>query len=133
MTEHELRTVTGPDTLDRIHSALDAALATAPISDTAQMSIELAVSEIGTNIIEHARSGRPVNLRMLVVTNPESVSVTFTDDGDPCAVDVTGVGMPDALSERHRGLAIAQTVLDELSYRRDAAGNHWTLVRRRSA
>ena len=32
--------------------------------------------------------------------------------------------------EGGRGLAIAFRVLDELSYRRDDEGNHWTLVHR---
>lgn len=132
MTEYALETVTGPDTLDQIQRTLDGAWAAADVSDEAKFSIELAASEIASNIIEYAGGERPVRLRMVITTQPESVLVSFTDDGDPSTVDLSRVVMPDPTSERHRGLAIAQSVLDELSYRRDAMGNHWTLSRLRS-
>jgi serine/threonine-protein kinase RsbW len=40
------------------------------------------------------------------------------------------MSLPDELAESGRGPAIALGVLDELSYRRDKSGNHWTLVSR---
>ena len=36
--------------------------------------------------------------------------------------------MPDELAESGRGIPLAQAALDELSYRRDADANIWTLV-----
>ena len=74
--------------------------------------------------------GKSVHLMMDVELLPDAVRITFTDDGRPAPVDLTRVAMPDEMSERGRGLAIAYRVLDELSYRRDHDGNHWTLVRR---
>lgn len=130
MTEHTLETLTGPDTLDEIQHTLDEAWAGGGVSDSTRMSLELAASEIGANIIEHSAGGQPVHLRMAVSLRPGSVTVTFTDDGRPAAIDLARLGMPDGLDERGRGLAIAHRVLDELSYRRDDVGNRWTLVKR---
>ncbi len=96
------------------------------------MCIDLAVSEIATNIIAYSGDGQPVRLRMVVDVRPESVAVTFTDDGHPAKVDLARITMADETSESGRGLALAHRVLDKLSYWRDQEGNHWTLTRRRS-
>lgn len=131
MTDHVLEIVTGPETLDLIQRTLDDVWGATDVPAAARMRIELAVSEIASNIIEHARGGDSVTLSMGVTVRSDVVAVTFTDDGAPAAIDLTSVYMPDASSERHRGLAIAQSVLDELSYRSDEVGNHWTLTCRR--
>lgn len=131
MTEHAMETMTGPETLEKIQHTLDLAWSDEDVSELTRMYVELAVSEVGANIIEHSGDGDPVRLRMVVTVAPDRVSVDFTDDGNPTPVDPNASTMPDAMSERGRGLAIAHRVLDELSYRRDRRGNHWTLVRRR--
>lgn len=123
---------TGPDTLEEIQRTLELAWAEGEVADDTKMCIELAVSEIGTNIIAYSGDGQPVRLRMVIDVRPESVAVTFTDDGHPAPVDLAQISMPDETSESGRGLALAHRVLDELSYRRDRHGNHWTLIRRRS-
>lgn len=127
-----MEALTGPDTLAEIQRTLDLAWAEEDISDHTKMCIELAVSEIGTNIIAYSGDGRPVRLRMVVDVRPDSVTVAFTDDGHPAEVDLTRVKMADEAAESGRGLALAHRVLDELSYWRDQKGNHWTLTRRRS-
>ncbi|WP_238994581.1 ATP-binding protein [Mycolicibacterium chubuense] len=127
-----METVTGSETLAEIQGTLDLALANEDVSEYAKMCIELAVSEIGTNIIEHSGDGEPVRLRMVVEVQPDAIAVTFTDDGHPAPIDLSSVSMPDEASEGGRGLAIAHRVLDELSYSRDRDGNHWTLKRLRS-
>jgi serine/threonine-protein kinase RsbW len=69
------------------------------------------------------------------ITGPETldaVRATFLDDGHPSPIDLAAVSMPEELSDHGRGPAIAHRVLDELSYRRDGEGNHWTLVRSRT-
>jgi serine/threonine-protein kinase RsbW len=131
MSEHALEAQTGPDTLAEIQKTLDQAWSEDDVSDDTRMCIELAVSEIATNIIEYSGDGQPVRLRMLVDVQPESVAVTFTDDGHPAPVDLARVTMPGESAESGRGLALAHRVLDVLSYTRDPDGNHWTLIRRR--
>jgi len=125
-----LETTTGPETLEEIQRILDELWSAHDIPELVRMHTDLAVSEIGANIIEHSGDGGPVRLRMEVEVVPGVVRVTFTDNGHPAPVDLSQVAMPDEMSERGRGLAIAYRVLDELSYRRDGEGNHWTLVRR---
>ncbi len=61
----------------------------------------------------------------------DQVHVTFTDNGLPANIDLTSVAMPDTMAERGRGLALAQTVLDQLAYRGDDLGNQWTLISQR--
>lgn len=131
MTEHALETVTGPDTLAQMQQTLDAAWSAEDVPEHTRMCIELAVSEIASNIIEHSGGGQPVRLRMVVAVLPDSVIVAITDDGRPAAVDLDQMEMPDELSERGRGLAIAYRVLDELRYSRNDEGNRWTLTRGR--
>lgn len=127
-----LDTVTGPDTLAAIQQTLDAVWEHHDIPDMVRLHMDLAAGEIGANIIEHSGDGRPVHLRMTIDLTADSIRAVFTDDGHPTPIDLTRLQMPDEMSERGRGLAIAYRVLDELSYRRDAEGNHWTLVHRRT-
>lgn len=131
MTEYALEVVTGPDALAQMQQTLDAAWSADDVPEYTRMCIDLAVSEIGSNIIEHSGDRQPVRLRMVVTVLPDSVTVTMTDDGRPAAVDLSHMGMPDELSERGRGLAIAHRALDELCYSRNDEGNRWTLMRRR--
>lgn len=127
-----MEALTGPDTLAEIQRTLDLAWSEQEVPEYTRMCIELAVSEIGTNIIAYSGDGDPVRLRMVVDVGPERVGVTFTDNGHPAPIDLARLSMPDDASERGRGLALAHRVLDELSYWRDGQGNHWTLIRRRS-
>jgi serine/threonine-protein kinase RsbW len=131
MTESRLilETTTGPDTLDGIQATLDRLWAEHDVDDVVRMHMDLAAGEIGANIIEHSSEGQPVRLRFVVERLEDAVRATFFDDGHPSPVDLAGVSMPGEFSDRGRGLAIAHRVLDELSYRRDRDGNHWTLVR----
>jgi serine/threonine-protein kinase RsbW len=132
MSERAMEAQTGPETLEEIQRTLDQAWSEDEVSEHTRMCIELAVSEIATNIIAYSGDGQPVRLRMVVDVRPESVAVTFTDDGHPAPVDLARITMADETSESGRGLALAHRVLDELSYWRDQQGNHWTLIRRRS-
>ncbi|HKV17831.1 MAG TPA: ATP-binding protein [Mycobacterium sp.] len=129
---HVLETTTGPETLDDIQRLLDEVWGEAEVPEIVRIHMDLAASEIGANIIEHSGGGQPVRLRMEVSMSPDSVRATFTDDGRPARIDLAGAGLPGDFAERGRGLAMAHRVLDELSYRRDDQGNHWTLVRKRT-
>jgi len=124
--------VTGPDTLAKMQDTLDAAWAAAEVPEYPRMCMDLAVSEIGSNIVEHSGGGQPVRIRMVVTVGPETISVVLDDDGRAVAPDLTVAAMPEELSERGRGLAIVHRVMDRVRYSRDHDGNHWTLMRRRS-
>jgi serine/threonine-protein kinase RsbW len=129
-----LEEVAQPDTVERIHQLLTELLTSHPVNDMDAMHFELALAEIGANIIEHAEKsgGGPVSIRLELEVLPGSIEARFSDNGQQARVDLQSVSLPDELSERGRGLAIALTVLDELSYRRADDKNHWTLVRNRT-
>lgn len=123
-----------PDTVERVHQLLSDLLTADPVDDMDAMQFELALAEIAANIIEHAQKtdGGQVSVRLELEVRPDSIHARFSDDGEQVRVDLKTVELPDELSERGRGLAIALTVLDELSYRRADHRNHWTLVRNRT-
>ncbi|OBB45607.1 ATP-binding protein [Mycobacterium sp. 852002-51961_SCH5331710] len=121
---------TGPETLAALQETLDQVWSAHDVPDATRMSMDLAVGEIGANIIEHAGGGKSVRLRMEVTVSPTEVTATLIDDGGPSPVDLSQVELPDELAESGRGLAITLRVLDELSYRREETGNRWTLVSR---
>lgn len=124
-------TDTGPDTLDRIQWLLDDFFAANPaVPELVRMHLGIAAAEVGANIVEHAASGRSVRMRMAVSRLPNEVRIDFTDEGVPAQIDIESVCLPEDTAERGRGLAIARSVLAELSYRRNAA-NHWTLISQR--
>ncbi|WP_439032582.1 ATP-binding protein [Gordonia terrae] len=128
-----LEEITSPDTMDHIHALLADLLAECPIDDMDAMQFELAMAEIGANIVEHADNGGALTLRLELEVTPDRVEARYSDDGNPARVDFDTVRLPDGLAERGRGLAIAINVLDELAYRRADDRNHWRLVRNRSA
>ena len=124
-------TVSGPDTLADIARFLDGVLSTHQhVPDTVRMQVSIAAGEIGANIMEHAGRAQPVSIRMEVRVRIDEVWVEFIDDGAPAELDLTAVVLPDDMAERGRGLALAQSVLDKLTYQRNAK-NHWTLVSKR--
>ncbi len=127
-------TVTGPQTLDRIHGCLNELWVDhGEIPDDVRMDVTVAASEIGSNIVEHSAHGQAVRLDIEVRLTPQRIEIVFTDDGNPAAVDLNSVSLPGVLADRGRGLAIAKGILDELSYRRDNDRNHWLLAHRRFA
>jgi len=109
----------GPDTLEDICRLLDDVWSAHDIPELVRMHTDLGAGEIGANIIEHARGGSPVRLRMEAQVLPDGIYITFTDDGLPARVDLSQTTMPDEMAERGRGLAIASHVLDELSWHAD--------------
>ena len=129
---HEISDHTDP--LGAIGTALHDLWSRQPhVPHDVRTQVAIATAEIGANIIEHSGRGRPVWIRMGLNVFDNQVHITFTDNGPPAAIDLGAVSMPDPMAERGRGLALARAVLDQLSYRRDDFGNHWTLVSRRFA
>lgn len=127
-----LDTTTGAGTLDDVVRVLDEFWSVhAEVPDHARMCMETAAGEIAANIVEHACRGDAVRMRMEIRRRPHEIVIEFTDHGVPAAVDLTAVRPPDAMAERGRGLALAQAMLQELSYRREGGVNRWTLISER--
>lgn len=116
----------GPGALCQIESALNASWSRhGKVPSRVRMEVGIAAAEIATNIIEHSRAD---SLRMELWVLPNKVQVEFIDSGDPVAVDLNSVRMPEQMVERGRGLALAQAASRLLSYSRDEVGNHWKLI-----
>lgn len=124
-----LRAACGPHALAAINDALNEAWRVASwVPATIRSHIEIAVSEIAANIIEHAGHTQSAMVEMRLRILGDHVEVTFTDTGMQAQIDLDEIHMPDELAERGRGLAIARTVLAKLDYSHSERGNHWTLV-----
>ena len=118
-----------PETLELIHELLAETFARCSLGTADAMPFELAVVEIGANIIEHSHASGAVTLRLELEVFEDRIVASYSDDGNPARVDLDSVSLPEGLAERGRGLAIAINVLDELRYRRADGKNHWQLVR----
>jgi serine phosphatase RsbU (regulator of sigma subunit)/anti-sigma regulatory factor (Ser/Thr protein kinase) len=93
--------------------------------------LELALSEILTNVIEHAYHDSGGELRGQVCLEADRVVVDLYDDGVPFELSAVPEG-PGQPSERGHGLHIARTYLDEVAYSpATGSGNHWRLVKQR--
>lgn len=94
--------------------------------------VELAISEICTNIIKHAYSGKKGEIVGQLSLLDNGVALDFFDQGesfDPSTVPEPVVN-PQKLIEGGFGLHIVRQVMDDLSYRVvPGRGNHWHMVK----
>ena len=97
-----------------------------------KMLFELAVCEIAANIIEHARAD-VMEFDIRITIDGSQVVAEFIDTGRPYADATSPKPRPakrgQDYDERGRGLALAETVLDELVYERTGTTNSWRLVK----
>jgi serine/threonine-protein kinase RsbW len=100
-------------------------------ADSSLILFELALSEIGANVLIYGRpqAGSETAVEYVLDLAGGVLEARFADLGAPLHNQVTRE-MPDALSEGGRGLAIAREALDELSYTREGRVNRWRLVKR---
>lgn len=127
-----------PATYDHI-SVLDgclrAILAAVPDLHEREMATynaELAVHEVCTNIVEHAygtESNGRIQATLAITPAPPTLEVTLHDQGR--AFDAASAPAPnlDEPQVKGYGLFLAYALMDEVSYRYEAGGNHWRLVK----
>ena len=96
--------------------------------------IELAASEIVTNIISHACRQRSGELRVRLTLEMDRLQIDTYDDGD--AFDIDQVPEPnldpnpDAPQEGGFGLFLVRQVTDEVTYEPGTTeGNHWRIIK----
>jgi serine/threonine-protein kinase RsbW len=100
------------------------------LDDTNLMHFEIALAEIGANVLTHGRPKHvdpPVEYELRL--EQDTALASFIDRG-PAVLDFATRAMPDADSESGRGLPMARWLLDELLYKRDGEVNRWRLVKR---
>jgi serine/threonine-protein kinase RsbW len=120
-----------PEVLESVHELLERIWAAHPdVTDADRMCVETAVVEVAANIIEHA-GGAELGLEVEVCA--DRVQALFQDTGAAFDGDLGAAGLPDdELSERGRGLALVQALVDEVGYERAGDTNRWRLVRHRT-
>jgi serine/threonine-protein kinase RsbW len=95
------------------------------------MLFELAVAEIGANVMTHGRAPAAIDppIEYMLRLEAQTALASFVDQGPPVheSLDPT---MPPPESENGRGLALAHSLLDELGYERAGEVNRWRLVKR---
>lgn len=95
------------------------------------MLFELAVAEIGANVLTHGRAPAAVvpPVEYALWLEAETALASFVSQG-PAVHESLDPEMPPRSSETGRGLALAHSVLDELEYKRAGDVNRWRLVKR---
>lgn len=107
-------------------------LPSSPASDDFVYLVELAVSEICTNIIQHSYFMTGGEIRGSLTPLPNGIQIDLYDDGksfDPASIpDPTP--HPDSLNEGGYGLHIVRQIMDTVQYQAGTSqGNHWRLIK----
>jgi sigma-B regulation protein RsbU (phosphoserine phosphatase) len=106
-----------------------------PVSPNAEdfiYLIELAISEICTNIIQHAYADKDGTIEGRITVLNNGVQLDFYDTGesfDPATIP-SPKSDPYQLEEGGYGLHIVRQIMDVVSYEHDVKrGNHWHLLK----
>ena len=117
-----------PEGLEQLHGLLDQVRQEHPgLAPRDVMAFETAVIEIAGNVVEHDTNATTWTFT-LGVTSTE-LRGSLADNGTTFEGDIDNHLPDDPLAESGRGLALAGTLLDELSYDRADGRNHWHMVR----
>lgn len=137
-TEPGTKRVIGPAApalIDEVLDALDALWAESPqVTAEDRTLFTLAVSEVVTNIVQHADAfaDAEISVDVALRVTADALLATIVDTAHPASIDWESVSMPDQDSESGRGLAIATAALDDFEHTGGGAGNTWVLRRRLS-
>lgn len=95
-----------------------------------RMRFETALIELAMNVLQHADAGAGVECVLAIVITSDRLDAALTDHGLAPVVDLRARAMPEALAESGRGIALVQTLVDELDYARTGDTNRWHISRR---
>jgi serine/threonine-protein kinase RsbW len=122
-----------PALVDEVLDALDALWTEAPhVASEDGILFTLAVSEVTTNIVQHAEAfaHAEISVDVALRVTADELLATIVDTAHPASIDWENVSMPAQDSESGRGLAIATAALDDFEHSGGGAGNTWVLRRR---
>jgi anti-sigma regulatory factor (Ser/Thr protein kinase) len=116
----------------RIRHWLKDALADRRLSARDVSDLALAVTEICANIVRHGYRGTAGgDIEIQVSSEEGAVHVTILDRAPPFVPDRIEAPPPEALAEGGYGLALAQSVVDEIRFQQaPGRGNRTVLVKR---
>lgn len=117
--------------VDAVHDALEELWREVPdVSDDDRLLFGLAVSEVVTNVVEHAPGDAPPTVVVELSVDHHRLLAVLSDDAEPALIRLDEVHMPAEDAESGRGLALALAALDELRHE-TGEGNTWVLRRDR--
>jgi sigma-B regulation protein RsbU (phosphoserine phosphatase) len=102
------------------------------LADSIINNCELAMQEHLTNLVEHAYVGKSDNLITVnIACDDDQVLIETVDTGEPVDIDLSKVKMPDPmdLAEGGYGLAIIQSLMDQVTYNTNNGRNTWQLIK----
>lgn len=100
--------------------------------DKVSYSMELALHETCTNIVEHAYGGKGgrIQVRITLERQPRQMVLDVHDNGQ--VLDLATIPEPDLkqVQTRGYGLFLVRKLVDEVAYQRSEDSNWWRLVKR---
>lgn len=119
-----------PAGLDALHALLRRVAEEHPsLAESDLMLFETAVIEIAANVVEHGGGGGTTTWTFTVTVTGTELRGELSDNGTAFEGELAADMPVDLWAESGRGLALARSSLDELTYHRDGGANHWHLVR----
>ena len=96
----------------------------------------LVLEELGINVINHGYDEGNHEFEIIVVSNPESITIEIIDSGRPFdpLKDAPEPALNAEIEDRPiggLGVHFVQKMMDELHYRRENGKNHFTATKRR--
>lgn len=117
--------------IDAVHDALEELWLEVPgVLEEDRLLFGLAVSEVVTNVVEHAAGDATPTVVVELSVEHERLLAVLSDDAEPALIRLGDVEMPGSDAESGRGLALALATLDELRHE-TGEGNTWILRRDR--
>jgi serine/threonine-protein kinase RsbW len=95
-------------------------------------AVQLAVHEACTNIVEHAYAGHPggrIGVTLALADHPRRLLIELRDTGAAYTPQRAALPDPHALQEGGYGQFLMHTLLDDVAYIPNEAGNTWRLVK----
>ena len=135
-TRHDFTIKTDPDQLERIAAVVEEIGEQESWSPGLVFRINLALEELGLNIINYGHDDKGVHdIQFTVISDDEAVTIEISDDGRPFD-PLSDAPVPDvsaALEDRPvggLGVHLVRTMMDDLRYERVSGRNHITMVTR---
>lgn len=132
---HDFTIDTNPGQLERIAAVVEEIGEQESWSPGLIFRINLALEELGLNIINYGHDEGVHEIQFTVISNDDTITIEVSDDGRPFD-PLNDAPVPDvsaALEDRPvggLGVHLVRTMMDELSYRRADGRNHVTMVTR---
>ena len=132
---HDFTIETDPDQLERIAAVVEEIGERESWSPGLVFRINLALEELGLNIINYGHDEGIHEIQFTVTSDDEMVTIEISDDGRPFD-PLNDAPMPNvsaALEDRPvggLGVHLVRTMMDDLRYQRVSGRNHITMVTR---